>query len=96
MAGAEIFFGRIGRFKKGRQVYKLKLVYKIVVIVNVGAHLWISLVFPTGSVVYAPHKPVGGACICQVEKMDKIRGGAKSRAFAQSVPVDMQKLIHSN
>jgi hypothetical protein len=93
---SNFFFGQIGLFKIARQVYNQKLVYRIVVIVNVGAHLWITMVLPTRSAVYAPHKAVGRPCICQVEKMDKNRRCGKSRAFAQSVPVDMQKLIHSH
>jgi hypothetical protein len=34
--------------------------------------------------------------MCLVEKMDKKSRCAKSPVFAQSVPVDMQKLIHSH
>jgi hypothetical protein len=74
---------------------QLKLIYKIVVIVNGGADLWISLVLSTRSGVYDPYKPVCCPCMCPVEKMDKIWHCAKKRVSAQSVPVDMQKLIHS-
>jgi hypothetical protein len=88
-------FRRGRSLKRARQVYNQKLVYRIVVIVNGGPHLWIRRVLSTRSTVYAPHKPVGLPCIFQVEKMDKKLPCAKSPAFAQSVPVDMQKLIHS-
>jgi hypothetical protein len=81
--------------QQARQVYKQKLVYRIVVVVNDGAHLWINPVYSTRSNVYLPHKPVGQPCMCLVEKMDKNPRRAKCRVFAQSVPVDMQKLIHS-
>jgi hypothetical protein len=66
-----------------------------VVIVNGGAHLWISRVLSTRSTVYSPYKPVGLPCMCLVEKMDKKSRCAKSPVSAHSVPVDMQKLIHS-
>ena len=41
------------------------------------------------------HKPVGGFCMCLMEKLDKIFGLGKVPGSAQSVPVDMQTLIHS-
>jgi hypothetical protein len=88
-------FGKDRQNETHPQVYKQKLVYRIVVVVNEGAHLWISLLLSTRSGVYAPHKPVGLPCVCLREKMDKKSGCAKTACFAQSVPVDMQKLIHS-
>lgn len=91
----KIFFRRSGDSKTDPQVYTQKRVYRIVVIVNGGAHLWISRVLSTRSNVYGPHKPVGLPCMCLVEKMDKKSCCAKTGRFAQSVPVDMQTLIHS-
>jgi len=81
--------------KKLYQVYQQKLVYRIVVIVNVDTHLWIKQVLSTRSSVYARHKAVGCHCICRVSKLDKILVCMKNHVFAQSVPVDMQMLIHS-
>jgi hypothetical protein len=81
--------------RKASSGLQLKACLRIVVIVNGGTHLWISLVYSTRSGVYAPHKPVGCSCMCLVEKMDKNSRCAKRRVFAQSVPVDMQKLIHN-
>jgi hypothetical protein len=95
VAEAGFFLDRVRAFKNARQVYKQKLVYRIVVIVNGTPHLWISQVLSTRSGVYGSHKPVGCPCICLKEKLDKIWPCAESRVFAQSVPVDMQKLIHS-
>lgn len=93
---SKIFFFRPRpAFGKGPQVYPQKYVYRIVVIVNGGAHLWISMVLSTRSGVYVPHKPVDLPCMCLVEKMDKKSRCAKSRVFAHFVPVDIQKLIHS-
>jgi hypothetical protein len=93
-AGVENFFSARPALKRGRQVYKQKLVYRMMVIVNGVPHLWISRVYSTGSGVYVPHKPVGCSCMCLVEKLDKNWDRGKSRRFAQSIPVDMQKLIH--
>lgn len=81
--------------EKASQVYQQVLVYRIVVIDNVGTHLWIKLVLSTRSNVYAQHKAVGCHCICRVSKLDKILVCGKNHVFAQSVPVDMQMLIHS-
>lgn len=63
--------------------------------VNVVAQLWIKPVLSTRSNVYAQHKAVGCHCICWVSKLDKNRGCCKNDVFAQSVPVDIQMLIHS-
>lgn len=76
------------------QVYKQKLVYRIVVVVNGAAHLWISQVFSTTSNVYVCRNPVGYRCVCLREKMNKNRGCTKTVRSPQSVPVDMQMLIH--
>jgi hypothetical protein len=80
---------------KPSQVYQQKFKYRIVVVVNVGTHLWINPVFSTRSSVYAQYKAVGCHCICGVSKLDKISACGKNHVFAQSVPVDMQMLIHS-
>lgn len=88
-------------FRRGRQhetapqVYNQKQVYKIVVVVNGGTLLWISQVFPTRSGVYVAYKPVGLPCVCLREKMNKNSRRAKRARSAQSIPVDIQKLIHS-
>jgi len=79
----------------GRQVYKQKLVYRIVIVVNDPHPLWISQVLFTRSNVYVPHKAVRRPCMCLVEKLDKIRGRRKKQCSSQSVPVDMQTLIHN-
>lgn len=78
-----------------RQVYKQTHVYRMVVVVNDPHTLWINPVLLTRSNVYAPHKAVGHPCMCLVEKLDKIRPPSKKRASSQSVPVDMQTLIHN-
>jgi hypothetical protein len=78
-----------------RQVYNQKLVYRIVVIVNDPLALWISQVLSTRSDVYGAHKAVGCLCMCLMEKLDKISGCAEKPGSSQSVPVDMQTLIHS-
>jgi hypothetical protein len=88
-------FGTARGFKQSCSGLQLKFKYWIVVIVNGGALLWISLVLSTRSAVYVPYKPVGRACMFLVEKMDKNRRRVKSRGSAQSVPVDMQTVIHS-
>jgi hypothetical protein len=79
----------------GRQVYNQKLVYRIVIVVNDPHPLWISQVLFTRSNVYVPHKAVRRPCMCLVEKLDKIRGRRKKQCSSQSVPVDMQTLIHN-
>jgi hypothetical protein len=66
-----------------------------VVVVNGAAHLWISPIFSTTSIVYVRRNPVGYRCVCLREKMDKNPDWAKNRRSPQSVPVDMQMLIHS-
>jgi hypothetical protein len=76
------------------QVYKQKLVYRIVVVVNSTTHLWISRILSTTSSVYVVVNPVGYRCVCLREKMNKNPGRAKSGRSLQSVPVDMQMLIH--
>ena len=92
---AGFFFRLRPVLKTRRQVYNQKLVYRIMVIVNDPLPLWINPVLSTRSGVYVPHKPVGRLCMCLVEKLDKIwRRGKKPRS-SQSIPVDMQTLIHS-
>jgi hypothetical protein len=90
-----IFFRPAIAFEIRRQVYNQSMYTKIVVVVNGPPQLWTSLLFSTTSSVYGPHKAVNGVCICQLAKLDKFLHRADTRAFAQSVPVDMQKLIHS-
>jgi hypothetical protein len=92
---SKIFFRRGRYWNEVVRFTNKKLVYRMIVIVNGVPPLWISRVFSTGSGVYAPYKPVGCPCMCLVEKLDKNWDLGKSRRFAQSIPVDMQKLIHS-
>ena len=73
----------------------LQLVYRIVVVVNACPFLWIRPFFSTTSGVYDTHKPVGCSCMCPLAKMDNNSSEDKSVASSQSVPVDMQKLIHN-
>lgn len=40
------------------------------------------------------YKAVGWRCMCSMEKLDNNFEFGKTVAFAHSVPVDMQKLIH--
>lgn len=89
------FFGRTAVFEARRQVYNQKLVYRMMVIVNGGALLWISRVFSTTSNVYGSHKAVGWSCMCLVAKLDKNPGCAKNRSSSHFVPVDIHTLIHS-
>lgn len=88
------FFGGAGAFAADPQVYNQKLVYKMMVVVNGTALLWISQVLSTTSNVYGSHKAVGWSCMFLVAKLDKKRGCAKSRVSSQSVPVDIHTLIH--
>lgn len=95
VAEARFFFDRVRFGKAAPQVYKQKLVYRIVVIVNDPYPLWISRLLFTRSNVYVPHKAVGRACMCLREKLDKISRLEQKPLSAQSVPVDMQTFIHS-
>nr|WP_314543833.1 hypothetical protein [uncultured Massilia sp.] len=89
-----IFFFARAALARASQVYNQKLVYRIVVVVNGAPHLWISQVFSTTSNVYVRRNPVGYRCVCLREKMNKNPGCAKNGRSPQSVPVDMQMLIH--
>ena len=93
-AGAGFFFRHNAAHPPVPQVYKQKLVYRIVVVVNGTPHLWISRILSTTSSVYVAVNPVGYRCVCLREKMDKNPGKTKSGRSPQSVPVDMQMLIH--
>jgi len=86
------FFERAARSTSGLQP---KSVYKDSSSVNNCPFLWISQLTDEKSSVYARYKPVICCCMFLVANLDKNRGCGKSRVFAQSVPVDIKKLIHS-
>jgi hypothetical protein len=86
------FFGRTARSTSGLQP---KSVYKDSSSVNNCHFLWISLLTDKKSVVYARYKPVICCCMFLVANLDKNRDRGKSRVFAQTVPVDIKKLIHT-
>lgn len=67
-----LFFGPCRIDRNASQVYKLKLKYRIVIVVNAGAHLWISQVLSTTSSAYAPYKRVVCPCMLGRQKLDKI------------------------
>jgi len=73
-----------------------KSVYKDSSSVNNCHFLWISLLTDKKSVVYARYKPVVWRCMFLVANLDKNRHRGKSRVFAQTVPVDIKKLIHTS
>jgi hypothetical protein len=85
-------FGRTARSTSGLQP---KSVYKDSSSVNNCHFLWISLLTDKKSVVYARYKPVICCCMFLVANLDKNRDRGKSRVFAQTVPVDIKKLIHT-
>jgi hypothetical protein len=89
------FFDRTAAFGMTPQVYKQKLVYRMMIVVNGGTLLWISRVLSTTSIVYGSHKPVGWSCMCLEAKLDKNRACAKNRVSPHSVPVDIHTFIHS-
>lgn len=72
-----------------------KYVYRIVVMVNVGALLWINPLFSTRSAVYVQHKPVGCSCMALVGKLDKNLILHKTKLSSHSVPVDIHTFIHT-
>jgi len=90
-----MFFDRIAAFRTNPQVYKQKLVYRMMIVVNGGTLLWISRVLSTTSIVYGSHKPVGWSCMCLEAKLDKNRACAKNRVSPHFVPVDIHTFIHS-
>lgn len=96
VAEAGLFF-RTRRFcgKQPIRFTSQKHVYRIVVIVNTVAHLWITRLLFTRSTVYGSHKAVGHACIRPTRKLDKFTRRSEKQLFPHSVPVDMQMLIHS-
>jgi len=85
-------FGRTARSTSGLQP---KSVYKDSSSVNNCHFLWISLLTDKKSVVYARYKPVVWRCMFLVANLDKNRERGKSRVFAQTVPVDIKKFIHT-
>ncbi|MEW6372298.1 MAG: hypothetical protein AB1584_15285 [Pseudomonadota bacterium] len=72
-----------------------KSVYNDSSSVNNCHFLWISRLTDEKSAVYARYKPVACRCMFLVANLDKNCDRGKSRVFAQTVPVDIKKLIHS-
>jgi hypothetical protein len=100
LRGVEAVLAEAGVLKRAQHRKRVlrftskKTVYKIVVIVNGGALLWINLVLSTRSAVYVQHKPVGCSCMAWVGKLDKNLIFSKNTPSSHSVPVDIHTLIH--
>ena len=67
---------------------------KIVVVVNRAGFLWITDDFSTGSMTWMLYKQVACLCMAQELLLNKVSSVDKGGACTQSVPVDIQSLIH--
>ncbi|MFC3460228.1 MULTISPECIES: hypothetical protein [Massilia] len=82
------------RTARGSPGLQPKSVYNDSSSVNKYRFLWISRLTDEKSAVYGRYKPVACRCMFLVANLDKKPGRGKSRVFAQTVPVDIKKLIH--
>ena len=82
------------RTARGSPGLQPKSVYKDSSSVNNCRFLWISRLTDEKSAVYGRYKPVACRCMFLVANLDNNPGRGKSAVSAQTVPVDIKKLIH--
>lgn len=81
-------------FFDASSVYNQDLYTTLVVVVNACTFLWTSRLTAKKSAVYAQNKPVHYSAKFLMANLDKIFACEKTSTFAQTIPVDIQHVIH--